>query len=77
MHVHMITQMIDDIQFLRLRLYNFSPRRAAWDEAKPKEIKNLYTISALAWKRDGSRLCAVRLIHINRFPLDVDRGSFA
>ncbi|XP_076806393.1 intraflagellar transport protein 172 homolog [Clavelina lepadiformis] len=42
----------------RLRLYNFSPRRAAWDEAKPKEIKNLYTISALAWKRDGSRLCA-------------------
>lgn len=30
-----------------------------WDEAKPKEISNLYTITSLAWKRDGSRLCAV------------------
>jgi hypothetical protein len=25
-----------------------------------KEIPNLYTITALAWKKDGSRLAAVR-----------------
>lgn len=43
----------------RLRVLNWSPRRSIWEEAKPKEIANLYTITALAWKRDGSRLCAV------------------
>uniref|UniRef100_F6S4V7 Intraflagellar transport protein 172 homolog n=1 Tax=Ornithorhynchus anatinus TaxID=9258 RepID=F6S4V7_ORNAN len=42
----------------RLRVLNWSPRRSAWEEAKPKEIANLYTVTALAWKRDGSRLCA-------------------
>ncbi|XP_039387206.1 intraflagellar transport protein 172 homolog isoform X2 [Mauremys reevesii] len=42
----------------RLRVLNWSPRRSAWEEAKPKEIAHLYTITALAWKRDGSRLCA-------------------
>uniref|UniRef100_A0A8C8SJG0 Intraflagellar transport protein 172 homolog n=1 Tax=Pelusios castaneus TaxID=367368 RepID=A0A8C8SJG0_9SAUR len=42
----------------RLRVLNWSPRRSAWEEARPKEIAHLYTITALAWKRDGSRLCA-------------------
>lgn len=41
-----------------MRVYNWSPRRANWDEGKPKEIENLYTITALAWKKDGSKLCA-------------------
>lgn len=41
----------------RLRVFNWSPRRGAWDQASPKEIPNLYTITALAWKKDGSRLC--------------------
>uniref|UniRef100_A0A5F9DTR7 Intraflagellar transport 172 n=1 Tax=Oryctolagus cuniculus TaxID=9986 RepID=A0A5F9DTR7_RABIT len=41
----------------RLRVFNWSPRRSIWEEARPKEIANLYTITALAWKRDGSRLC--------------------
>lgn len=43
----------------RLRVFNWAPRRGVWDEAKPKEILNLYTITSLAWKKDGSRLCAV------------------
>lgn len=30
-----------------------------WDEAKSKDIPNLYTITSLSWKKDGSRLCAV------------------
>ncbi|XP_064911402.1 intraflagellar transport protein 172 homolog isoform X1 [Columba livia] len=42
----------------RLRVLNWSPRRSAWEEGKPKEITHLYTITALAWKRDGSRICA-------------------
>ncbi|KAG8011500.1 hypothetical protein GBF38_006326, partial [Nibea albiflora] len=42
----------------RLRVFNWAPRRGVWDEAKPKEIPNLYTITSLAWKKDGSRLCA-------------------
>ncbi|KAM3861396.1 intraflagellar transport protein 172 homolog [Diretmus argenteus] len=42
----------------RLRVFNWAPRRSMWDEAKPKEIPNLYTITALAWKKDGSNLCA-------------------
>ncbi|XP_028296342.1 intraflagellar transport protein 172 homolog isoform X2 [Gouania willdenowi] len=42
----------------RLRVFNWAPRRGLWDEAKPKEITNLYTITSLAWKKDGSRLCA-------------------
>uniref|UniRef100_A0A3P8T009 Intraflagellar transport 172 n=1 Tax=Amphiprion percula TaxID=161767 RepID=A0A3P8T009_AMPPE len=44
--------------FDRLRVFNWAPRRGVWDEAKPKEIVNLYTITSLAWKKDGSRLCA-------------------
>lgn len=42
----------------RLRILNWSPRRGLWEEAKPKDIPNLYSITTLAWKRDGSRLCA-------------------
>uniref|UniRef100_A0A672FWM1 Intraflagellar transport protein 172 homolog n=1 Tax=Salarias fasciatus TaxID=181472 RepID=A0A672FWM1_SALFA len=44
--------------FNRLRVFNFSPRRGLWDEAKPKEIENLYSVTSLEWKKDGSRLCA-------------------
>jgi len=42
----------------RLRVLNWSPRRTAWEEGKPKEINNLYTISSLSWKQDGSKLIA-------------------
>lgn len=40
-------------------MFNWSPRKGSWDESKAKEIPNLYTITAMAWKRDGSRLVAV------------------
>ena len=48
----------------RLRVFNWSPRKGSWDESKMKEIPNLYTITAMAWKRDGSRLVAVCLSSI-------------
>lgn len=41
----------------RLRVFNWNSRRSVYDESAPKEIPNLYTITALAWKKDGSRLC--------------------
>ncbi|TNN53473.1 Intraflagellar transport protein 172 [Liparis tanakae] len=44
--------------FDRLRVFDWAPKRGMWDEAKPMEILNLYTITSLAWKKDGSRLCA-------------------
>ena len=57
-------RIIDQIIF-RLRVYNWSPRRGAWEEATAKVIPNLYTITAMAWKRDGSRLVAVSVVCID------------
>lgn len=50
--------------FDRLRVLNWHPRRNAWEESKPKEIRNLYTISSLAWKKDGSKILAVNKLVI-------------
>lgn len=47
--------------FDRLRIFNWSPRKECWEEGPSKEIPNLYTITALSWKRDGSRIVAVSL----------------
>lgn len=53
------TRGLHDI-FNRFRLYNWNSKRGAWDEGKMKEIKYLYTVTALAWKYDGSKIIAVR-----------------
>uniref|UniRef100_A0A8C1T5H6 Intraflagellar transport protein 172 homolog n=1 Tax=Cyprinus carpio TaxID=7962 RepID=A0A8C1T5H6_CYPCA len=67
----------------RLRVFSWSPRKGVWDEASPKEIPNLYTITALSWKKDGSRLsvgtlcggvelfdcCLRRSIYKNKFEM--------
>lgn len=58
----------------RLRVLNWSPRRSAWEEGKPKEIAHLYTITALAWKRDGSRICAVCIISQEAWALKSQTG---
>lgn len=47
--------------FNRLRIYNWSPRKGLFEEGQSKEIANFYTISSLAWKRDGSKLCVGNL----------------
>ncbi len=46
----------------RLRLFVWNQRRGAWDEGKSLEMQYLYTISALAWKPDGSRIVCVTII---------------
>ena len=42
--------------FNRLRIYTWSPRKGLFEEAEPKELTNLYTITSMAWKRDGSKV---------------------
>lgn len=42
--------------FDRVRIYSWSPRLSAWSESVMKEIENIYTVSALTWRKDGSRL---------------------
>ncbi|CAJ0583687.1 unnamed protein product, partial [Mesorhabditis spiculigera] len=38
----------------KLRLFSYNLRRGAWDEDTPLVINNMYTITALEWKGDGS-----------------------
>lgn len=40
----------------RIRLFSWNSSKCTWEENISKEIKNLYTITALHWKRDGSRV---------------------
>jgi len=40
----------------KIRMYNYNIRKRVWEEAVPKEVPNLYTITALGWKSDGTRL---------------------
>ncbi|CAH8607286.1 unnamed protein product [Heterobilharzia americana] len=42
--------------FNRIRVLLWSPYKGGWDECQPKEIENIYTITAIAWKQDGSKL---------------------
>jgi intraflagellar transport protein 172 len=43
----------------RIHSFNYSASRNVWEEAPVKQIDGFYTVSALAWKPDGSRLIAV------------------
>jgi intraflagellar transport protein 172 len=42
----------------RIRVYSWSSRKNLWEENASKEIKYLYSITALGWKKDGSRVAA-------------------
>jgi len=42
--------------FNRFYVYNLNQRTGDWDEVGTKDIENLYTVTALSWKCDGSRL---------------------
>jgi intraflagellar transport protein 172 len=45
--------------FNRLHVFNYSVSKAQWEEAQSKIIENFYTVTAMAWKPDGSRLVVV------------------
>lgn len=40
----------------RIRIYTWSPRQNSWSESIAKDIPNLYSITALSWRKDGARL---------------------
>ncbi|XP_065212288.1 intraflagellar transport protein 172 homolog [Planococcus citri] len=42
--------------FNRLRLFIWSTARQTWEEGAVKELKNLYSVTGLSWRRDGSRV---------------------
>ena len=45
-----------------LRIFNWSSRKGAWEESGTKHIQQLYTITALDWKSDGSKLACGTLM---------------
>ncbi|KAH7719861.1 IKI3 protein [Aphelenchoides avenae] len=40
----------------RLRLMSWNQRRGAWDENDVLDVRDLYTVTALSWKSDGSSI---------------------
>eukprot|EP00049_Salpingoeca_infusionum_P011387 m.198132 g.198132 ORF g.198132 m.198132 type:complete len:1733 (+) comp14914_c0_seq4:203-5401(+) len=42
--------------FNRLRVYDYNMRRSTWTQSNPKDIQNLYSVTSMCWKPDGSRL---------------------
>ncbi|KAJ8965104.1 hypothetical protein NQ317_005365, partial [Molorchus minor] len=42
--------------FDRIRTYAWNTRKSLWEETPSREIVNFYTVTALAWKRDGSKV---------------------
>jgi len=42
--------------FDRFVVINYNARRNMWEEVGVKKIQNFYTVTAMAWKADGSRL---------------------
>ena len=42
--------------FDRFHAFTRDARRGTWEEAGRKDVANLYTVSALGWKSDGSKL---------------------
>ncbi|KAJ3095379.1 hypothetical protein HDU97_007002 [Phlyctochytrium planicorne] len=47
--------------FSRLHIYNYSAARQIWEEAPMKTIENFYSVTAMSWKPDGSRLIAANI----------------
>lgn len=41
--------------FSKIRIFTWSPRQSAWNELAAKEIPQLYSVTAMSWRRDGAR----------------------
>ncbi len=42
--------------FDRFYVYNFNTKRPQWDEITCKKIENYYSVTACAWRQDGSKI---------------------
>ncbi|KAK9829656.1 hypothetical protein WJX72_007146 [[Myrmecia] bisecta] len=47
--------------FNRLTVFSYNARRGAWEEIGVKQVANLYSVTALDWKPDGSKLAVGNL----------------
>lgn len=55
MYTYLLNKILIFIR-LRLRLYSWSPSKLSWEEENTVYVPNMYNVSTLAWKRDGSRI---------------------
>lgn len=42
--------------FNRFRTFSYNTRRQVWEDSGVVDIQNMYTLTALSWKRDGSKV---------------------
>eukprot|EP00055_Hartaetosiga_balthica_P012104 m.57788 g.57788 ORF g.57788 m.57788 type:complete len:1739 (-) comp7836_c0_seq1:151-5367(-) len=47
--------------FNRLRAFDYNSRRQKWDTSTPKDVENLYSVTSMAWKPDGSKIAVGNL----------------
>jgi intraflagellar transport protein 172 len=40
----------------RFRTFSLNPKREVWEESSAITVDNMYTVTSITWKRDGSRL---------------------
>eukprot|EP00668_Euglena_longa_P000083 GGOE01000099.1.p1 GENE.GGOE01000099.1~~GGOE01000099.1.p1 ORF type:complete len:1743 (+),score=650.33 GGOE01000099.1:779-5230(+) len=45
----------------KFRVFTYSPRTSKWEDAGPKPVRNMYSVTTVAWKADGSRLAVTSL----------------
>jgi intraflagellar transport protein 172 len=45
----------------KFRVYTYNPRTAKWEDAGAKPVPNMYSVTSLGWKADGSRLVVTSL----------------
>ncbi|CAF0950446.1 unnamed protein product [Didymodactylos carnosus] len=44
-----------------IRLFSYQPRKGLFEEGPMKEIKNMYTVTSMSWRLDGSRFAIANL----------------
>ena len=47
--------------FNRFYIYNYNSKKGQWDEVTCQQIKNYYTVTAVCWKNDNSKLALSNL----------------
>lgn len=55
----------------RIRLMSWNQKRGAWNEGAILNFRNLHTITALAWKPDGTTIIAV-IFYLEIFLLKIN-----
>ena len=40
----------------RFRTFSLNPKTGVWEESSAITVDNMYTVTSITWKRDGSRL---------------------